>query len=154
MDTKKQHNQCLPTPEHSTEQFVRDDPSPLTESNSIAGSEGKLRPLEKWIPLGKFTLFIISLYLFMLAIALMKDGACGVAPLVRDSFSVTNAANSLGFGWLFAYIIMSGSPVAAAAVAFFDAGVIDKLSAFAMITGSRLGASIIVLFIGFLYVLR
>jgi Na+/phosphate symporter len=37
---------------------------------------------------------------------------------------------------------------------FFDAGVIDNLGAFAMITGSRLGASFIVLFIGFLYVLR
>jgi hypothetical protein len=49
---------------------------------------------------------------------------------------------------------MSGSPVAAAALTFFDAGVIDKLGAFTMITGSRLGASLIVLFIGFLYILR
>jgi len=37
---------------------------------------------------------------------------------------------------------------------FFNAGVIDQLSAFAMITGSRLGASFIVLFIGFVYTLR
>ena len=85
---------------------------------------------------------------------LMKEGARGLAPLVRTTFAVTNPANSLGFGWLFAYIIMSGSPVAAAALTFFDAGVIDKLGAFAMITGSRLGASFIVLFIGFIYVLR
>jgi sodium-dependent phosphate cotransporter len=49
---------------------------------------------------------------------------------------------------------MSGSPIAAAALTFFDAGVVDELGAFAMITGSRLGASFIVLFIGFLYVLR
>jgi hypothetical protein len=84
----------------------------------------------------------------------MKEGARGIAPLVRDLFSVTNVANSLGFGWLFAYVIMSGSPVAAAALTFFDAGVLDRLQAFAMITGSRLGASFIVLFIGFLYVLR
>jgi hypothetical protein len=49
---------------------------------------------------------------------------------------------------------MSGSPVAAAALTFFDAGVIDRLGAFAMITGSRLGASFIVLFIGLIYVLR
>jgi hypothetical protein len=49
---------------------------------------------------------------------------------------------------------MSGSPVAAAALTFFDAGVINQFGAFAMITGSRLGASFIVLFIGFLYVLR
>jgi Na+/phosphate symporter len=63
-------------------------------------------------------------------------------------------ARSLGFGWLFAYIIMSGSPVAAAALAFLDGGIVSELGAFAMITGSRLGASFIVLFIGFLYVLR
>ena len=103
---------------------------------------------------GKIALFTVSLFLFILAINLMKEGARGIGPLVRDSFSVTNMANSLGFGWLFAYVIMSGSPVAAAALTFFDAGAIDRLSAFAMIAGSRLGASFIVLFIGFIYVLR
>jgi sodium-dependent phosphate cotransporter len=104
--------------------------------------------------LDKIVLFIASLFLFILAINLMKEGARGLAPLVRDKFVIANSANSLGFGWLFAYLIMSGSPVAAAALTFFDAGVIDKLGAFAMITGSRLGASFIVLFIGFIYVLR
>jgi sodium-dependent phosphate cotransporter len=103
---------------------------------------------------GKIALFIGSLFLFILAINLMKEGARGIAPLVQNEFAVTNTANSLGFGWLFAYVIMSGSPVAAAALTFFDAGAIDKLGAFAMITGSRLGASFIVLFIGFIYVLR
>jgi Na+/phosphate symporter len=104
--------------------------------------------------LGKVVLFIASLFLFILAITLMKEGARDLAPLVRDSFRVDNPANSLGFGWLFAYIVMSGSPVAAAALTFFDAGVIDQLGAFTMITGSRLGASFIVLFIGFVYVVR
>ena len=104
--------------------------------------------------LDKIVLFVASLFLFILAINLMKEGARGLAPLVRDKFVIANSANSLGFGWLFAYLIMSGSPVAAAALTFFDAGVIDKLGAFAMITGSRLGASFIVLFIGFIYVLR
>jgi solute carrier family 34 (sodium-dependent phosphate cotransporter) len=102
----------------------------------------------------KVILFAVSLFLFILAITLMKEGARDLAPLVRDGFAVSNAANSLGFGWLFAYVIMSGSPVAAAALTFFDAGVIDKLGAYAMIAGSRLGASFIVLFIGFIYVLR
>jgi sodium-dependent phosphate cotransporter len=104
--------------------------------------------------LRKIVLFLASLYLFMLAITLMKEGARSVAPLVRNLLEVTSAANALGFGWLFAYGIMSGSPVAAAALTFFDAGVVDKLGAFAMITGSRLGASFLVLLIGFLYVLR
>jgi sodium-dependent phosphate cotransporter len=104
--------------------------------------------------LAKLGLFILSLSLFILAIALMKEGAYSLGPVVRDRFTVTNPANSLGFGWLFAYLIMSGSPVAAAALTFLETGVIDPLSTYTMITGSRLGANLIVLFIGFLYVLR
>ena len=103
---------------------------------------------------GKIVLFLGSLFLFILAITLMKEGAKGLAPLVRDTFKVDTPANALGFGWLFAYLVMSGSPVAASALTFFDAGVITQYQSFAMITGSRLGASFIVLFIGFIYVLR
>ena len=106
------------------------------------------------IHFSKITLFFISLYLFVLAISLMKDGALSITPLIQNIFSINNVANSLGFGWLFAYIIMSGSPVAAASLTFYDSGIIDKLGAFGMITGSRFGAGFIVLFIGFLYVLR
>ena len=47
----------------------------------------------------KVGIFIASLFLFILAIVLMKEGARDLAPLVRDRFRVTNAANSLGFGW-------------------------------------------------------
>ena len=112
------------------------------------------RALWARLHLAKIALFTASLFLFILAIILMKEGSRGLTPLVRDSLTITSAANSLGFGWLFAYIIMSGSPVAAAALTFFDAGAIDKLGSFAMISGSRLGASFIVLFIGFIYVLR
>jgi hypothetical protein len=107
-----------------------------------------------WVRVGKIGLFVASLYLFVLAITLMKEGSAGLAPLVVSLLDVTNTTNALGFGWLSAYAIMSGSPIAAAALTFFDAGVVDELGAFAMITGSRLGASFIVLFIGFLYVLR
>jgi sodium-dependent phosphate cotransporter len=103
---------------------------------------------------GKIGLFLTSLYLFMLAITLMKEGARSLAPLAHNLLDLSSAANALGFGWLFAYMIMSGSPIAAAALAFFDAGLVEKLGAFAMITGSRLGASFLVLLIGFLYVLR
>lgn len=102
----------------------------------------------------KIILFLASLYLFVLAITLMKDGARGLVPLMRDVLSVTGAANAVGFGWLFAYVIMSGSPVAAAALTFFEAGAVDRLGAFAMISGSRLGAGFIVLLLGFLYTLR
>jgi Na+/phosphate symporter len=112
------------------------------------------RPWWQYVRLDKIALFIASLYLFILAISLMKEGANGLTPVIQNLLHVSNPANALGFGWLFAYIVMSGSPVAAAALTFFDAGVIDQLSAFTMITGSRLGASFIVLFIGFIYALR
>lgn len=115
-----------------------------------SGAVGSLRRV-RW---GKIGLFIVSLFLFILAINLMKEGARGLAPLVRDVFDVNLPANALGFGWLFAYLVMSGSPVAASALAFFDAGVINQIETYAMITGSRFGASFIVLFIGFIYVLR
>jgi solute carrier family 34 (sodium-dependent phosphate cotransporter) len=114
----------------------------------------KLGQLRLTARLGKIILFAFSLFIFILAIILMKDGARGLAPLVRSIFHVDNPFNSLGFGWLFAYVVMSGSPVAASALTFFDVGVIDMLGAFTMITGSRLGGSFIVLFIGFIYVLR
>lgn len=102
----------------------------------------------------KIGLFLVSLFLFLLALTLMKEGAGSLTPLLYGRFAITNPANSLGFGWLFAYLIMSGSPVAAAALTFLGAGVIDQGETFAMITGSRLGSSFIVLLIGFLYVLR
>jgi sodium-dependent phosphate cotransporter len=126
---------------------------PAAEAEPAARVEGRG---DWWrrVNLRKIGLFLISLYLFILAITLMKDGARGLAPLVRDLFDVDSPANALGFGWLMAYVVMSGSPVAATALTFFDAGVLDQLETFAMITGSRLGASFIVLFIGFLYVLR
>jgi hypothetical protein len=108
----------------------------------------------KRVQWGKVAIFIVSLFLFILAIYTMKEGAKGLAPLVRNTLAVDNPVNSLGFGWLFAYMVMSGSPVAAVALTFFTNGIVDQLGAFTMITGSRLGASFIVLFIGFLYVLR
>ncbi|KPK11989.1 MAG: hypothetical protein AMJ56_05355 [Anaerolineae bacterium SG8_19] len=113
-----------------------------------------MRLLWQQIDWGKIALFGASLFLFMLAIILMKEGAGSLTPLIRDRLAVTNPLNSLGFGWLFAYLIMSGSPVAASALTFFDAGAISKLGAFTMITGSRLGASLVVLIIGFVYILR
>jgi len=119
----------------------------------VVATEVKFR-WQEHIRLWKIGLFSVSLYLFILAITLMKSGARGISPFISNFFAISTGANSLGFGWLFAYLIMSGSPVAAAALAFFDANVIDELGAFTMITGSRLGASFIVLFIGFIYVLR
>jgi Na+/phosphate symporter len=105
----------------------------------------------KW---GKIGLFLFSLALFILALELMKTGARGLAPLIRDLLRINHPLNALGLGWLFAYGVLSGSPVAAASLTFFDAGVITSTDALAMITGSRLGAGVIVLLVGVIYALR
>lgn len=133
---------------------VASQPAPYLLNTSIKNPEHTARAVWHQVRFDKIVIFIVSLFLFILAIMLMKEGARGLTFLVRDTFAVTNPFNSLGFGWLFAYVIMSGSPVAAVSLTFFDAGVVDKLGAFTMITGSRLGASFIVLFLGFIYVLR
>lgn len=84
----------------------------------------------------------------------MKEGARDVAPSAVKLFRVEHPLNALGFGWLFSYLILSGSPVAATALTFFDAGALDQIEAFMMISGSRLGAAFIVLLVGFLYTIR
>lgn len=95
-----------------------------------------------------------GLFLFVLALELLKTGAAGYGRQLIALLDVTTPASALGFGWLLAYLFLSGSPVAAVGVSFFASGAIDSLQTFTMITGSRLGASFIVLFVGFLYYLR
>lgn len=99
-------------------------------------------------------IFTASLALFIFALILLKEGARQLGPLVRNTLEVNNSINALGFGWLFAYAVMSGSPVATITLTLLDVQTLNRPEAFAMITGSRLGASFIVLFIGFIYWLR
>jgi sodium-dependent phosphate cotransporter len=98
--------------------------------------------------------FLAALFLFVLAIQLMKDGAEAIAPRLQGTFPVDNMISTLGLGWLGAYIVLSGSPVALAALALENAGATNDLQTFTMLTGSRLGASFIVLLVGFLYAVR
>lgn len=104
--------------------------------------------------LARILLFLVSISLFLVAIELIKSGATGAAQLIERFLGIDSTLNALGFGWFASYLVMSGSPVAAISVAFLAAGALDQLSAYAMIVGSRLGASFIVLFVGFVYVLR
>ncbi len=104
--------------------------------------------------LNHLILFLISLASFVLALVLMKEGAVLFAPVFRNIFSVDSPASALGFGWLASSLMLSGSPVAATSLSLMDAGVITPIETFAMISGSRLGAAFIVLFIGFIYMLQ
>lgn len=104
--------------------------------------------------LRKILLAVVAIFFFILALELLKKGAGPLGPFLKDTLGIENATNTLGFGWLVAYGVLSGSPVAAIALSFFDQQVITDVQTFSMITGSRLGASFIVLFVGFLYYLR
>jgi solute carrier family 34 (sodium-dependent phosphate cotransporter) len=98
--------------------------------------------------------FAVALFLFVLAIQLMKEGAKALAPTLEDSPLFSNAVSTLGFGWLGAYVVLSGSPIAAVALSLYVGGATTELQTFTMLSGSRLGASFVVLLVGFLYALR
>jgi sodium-dependent phosphate cotransporter len=144
----------IPSGVNQTNLTVTVSKSSQEEGQERLGMLQSLKGVLKRIHVGRVCLFMCSIFLFIFAISLMKDGARVVSPFIREELSINHPLNSLGFGWIFAYLVMSGSPIAAAGLAFFDAGAIDQYSAFTMINGSRLGASFIVLFIGFIYVLR
>ncbi|HEC35209.1 MAG TPA: hypothetical protein ENI39_01585, partial [Anaerolineae bacterium] len=105
-------------------------------------------------PWRRLGLGLCGFLLFVLALALMKEGAGGLASLLHDHLEVTNAADSMGFGWLMACVVLSGSPAAAAAMALLRADALRPIQAFAMVTGSRMGASFTILLLGFVYALR
>ncbi len=102
----------------------------------------------------KLLLFVPALYLFILSVQLLKAGAAAIGPEIQGEFPFANGISTLGFGWLAAYIVLSGSPVAATAIALFGAGTLTVLQTFTMLAGSRLGASFIVLMTGLLYAVR
>jgi hypothetical protein len=102
----------------------------------------------------KVVSFLSAVFLFILAIQLMKEGADAIAPRLQGTFPVDNMVSTLGLGWLGAYLVLSGSPVAAVALTLFAAGATNELQTFTMLTGSRLGAAFIVLLVGFLYAVR
>lgn len=103
--------------------------------------------------LRRAALLLAGLFVFVLSLELLKKGAGGLVPLLR-ALSVSGLAGGLGFGWLMACVVLSGSPVAAIALALLAGGTLAPEEAFAMIGGSRLGASFVVLVVGALDDLR
>lgn len=98
-------------------------------------------------------LLILGIFTFILAIQLMMEGSTSFS-FILDYKDGLGPVNTLGFGWLFSYLVLSGSPVAASAITLLESGSISEASTFMMINGSRLGASFIVLGIGLLYMIR
>ncbi len=91
---------------------------------------------------------VAALWLFVVAIRTLSRGAGGIEPLL-DALGVSNPVNALGFAWFGAYAVLSGSPIAAITMTLFDGDLISRTEAFAMLNGSRFGASFIVLVVGF-----
>lgn len=89
-----------------------------------------------------------ALYLFTVALKLLSSAAPGVAVLF-DRLAIEGVLNLLGFGWLAAYGALSGSPVAALSLSLLDGGAITPRGSLAILSGSRMGASLIVLIVGF-----
>jgi sodium-dependent phosphate cotransporter len=98
--------------------------------------------------------FVLALFLFVGALQLMKMGAAGLGGLGQGDLLVKNAGSTLGLGWIGAMCLLSGSPVAASALALAAAGSISDVQAFTMLTGSRLGAAFVVLLVAVVYALR
>jgi Na+/phosphate symporter len=130
------------------------DPPPM--SGGALGEAAVPATRERdWLAiLGKLASFAVALFLFVLAIQLMKEGAKALAPSLSDSPLFSNAFSTLGAGWLGAYIVLSGSPIAAVALSLYVGGAMTELQTFTMLSGSRLGASFVVLLVGFLYAMR
>jgi len=97
---------------------------------------------------------VVGLALFVTALGLMKEGARSLIPSLEGSVFTDNGWSTLGVGWLGACLVLSGSPVAASSLTLLDGGAIDRSQSFAMLTGSRLGASFVVLVVGVIYALR
>lgn len=129
-----------------------DEPIPVPAKADAAGPVART---SGWVGVaGRVAFFVLALFLFVLAIQLMKEGAKSIAPTLSDSPLFSNAFSTLGAGWLGAYIVLSGSPVAAVALSLYVGGAMTELQTFTMLSGSRLGAAFVVLLVGFLYAVR
>jgi sodium-dependent phosphate cotransporter len=129
-------------------------PHELNEARHVVDWGPFERPRGAGYVIRKLVLFLPAMYLFILAVQIMKTGAAAIGPDIQGQFPFANGISTLGFGWLGAYFVLSGSPVAATAISLFGAGTLTKLQTFTMLSGSRLGASFIVLLTGFLYAAR
>lgn len=122
----------------------------------VPSAEHAVRPRERGARLVglKALHFATALFLLILSIELMKGGAQSIAPRLQGTFPVDNMVSTLGLGWLGAYFVLSGSPIAISGLTLFGAGATTQAQTFTMIAGSRLGASFIVLLVGFIYAMR
>lgn len=107
-----------------------------------------------WVITSKILHFVAAIFLFILAIKLMTKGGDLIGPRLKQTFISYNGVTTLSAGWLGAYLVLSGSPMAATAITLFGSGSLTQLQTFTWLSGSRMGASLIVLLVGFIYSVR
>lgn len=98
----------------------------------------------------RFFIALSGLVVFIFGIEVMKRAALALSPYLTGFIGrfTDTPFHALAFGWITAYVVLSGSPIAALSLSLFDAGIISLEGAYFMIMGSRLGAAFIVIVIG------
>ena len=141
------------------------EPSALPDAESVPGERAapgalSLRPLpHRLLALrllsgrGRWLAAPLALLLFIFALRALVLSA-GALIGVLDLLGAEGTLNLVGLGWLGSYLVLSGSPIAATSLTLLDAGVLNQTEAFGQLVGSRIGASFIVLVVGFVYYLR
>jgi sodium-dependent phosphate cotransporter len=127
---------------------------PATAPSKTDEGAGRERPERLRRGAKRLGALVLGLGLFVTALGIMKAGAEALIPSLQGSVFTDNPWSTLGLGWLGACLVLSGSPIAASSLTWLDAKAIDASQAFTMLTGSRLGASFVVLVVGFIYALR
>lgn len=126
---------------------IESTPEPATPAPTRHRARG-------WTALAWGARFLLALFLFVGALQVMKEGAQNLDVLQGGGLLVKNAGSTLGLGWLGALLVLSGSPIAASALALVAGDAINEVEGFMMVTGSRLGAAFVVLFVAVIYALR
>ena len=97
------------------------------------------------VVLKKLALFVPAIFLFILAIQLMKAGAAAVGTVDQGEFPFANGVSTLGTGGSARTPCCRAPRSRRARSASSAQGRSPKLQTFTMLSGSRLGASFIVL---------
>jgi len=101
----------------------------------------------------KTAIIVGAFFVFVLALETIKTSARSIAPILH-LIHVEGVFNLFGLGWVMAYAVLSGSPIAAIALSLYGAGTLNDVETLGMIAGSRFGASFVVLLVGAIHYIR
>lgn len=100
-----------------------------------------------------FSRFVLGMFIFITALQIMKAGAADL-DFWNQGIATSTPMFTFGMGWFAALTVLSGSPIAASSLTLVAGGSLSEMAGFAMLTGSRLGAAFVVLFVAVIYSLR